>query len=306
MLTERTSGAICIRQAMAEESTVSTSEQAQTSARFSNGDEASRAIPPEQKEQCDREFDRYEGERPEIRKAEFDTEKSLDTILVTLSSLALTVSLTILKDFIKGDAAVWRWSVAVAWVCFVISLLLSLFDRKLTYQTHRAWRELLDSKFTPWKPGAWDEAQREYDDIPGMKWLNRLKAGSFWSLALGIVLLSMFLLVNLYANTPADTANPQPAVAKSDAPDPPAIHPNANAGQADPAASATAPGQAKVTPRATGSSELTRPPQTQPTAAVAPALATQPKPQTRPALAPQTKPVRPAATLPANQPASAP
>lgn len=219
-------------------------KQARTHSKNANGHAATPpaentlpAVPdsdgPGDNSDCDREFDLYEPERQELRKTELDAEKNYDTMLVTLSSLALGLSLTILKDFVGKDKAVWLWSIGLAWAAFVACLLLALWDKRLTFRTHRAWRELLDEKFADWKPGTWDDALKNYDRIPGINSIDKIKAGATVSLIVGIAMLSVFVTVNFFLRSPSNAAT-QSAAPSTSAPA------GSNTGAANPAAIATA------------------------------------------------------------------
>jgi hypothetical protein len=162
--------------------------------------------------ECKREFDLYEPERQELRKAELDAEKNYDTMMVTLSSLAIGVSLTVVKDFIGKDKARWLLSIGLALLAFVACLILAFWDKKLTFRTHRAWREKLDDKFKNWKPGAWDEAQSEYHLIAGINCIDKIKNAAEVCLISGIVLLTVFVLANLFPRNNAHAeSNPNTA-----------------------------------------------------------------------------------------------
>jgi hypothetical protein len=224
---------------MADEPIITRSTEAEASPSTPAGEQADTEAPSNPQSDCDRDFDLYESERQELRKAELEAEKSYDTNLVTLSGLALGVSLTILKDFIGRDTAVWLWALITAWVCFLACLLLSLWDKKLTYETHKAWRGKLDESFANWRPGIWDAVLKEYDTIPGIKCLPALKRWATRTLVGGIVFLSLFVLLNvLIGGTNA---------AKSKAGGNAATTAAANAGTAD---------QAPVSPATAGPSQV--------------------------------------------------
>jgi hypothetical protein len=153
-------------------------------------------------EECNREFDRYEPERNELRKAELDAEKNYDNTISTL---------------LGAKQSVWTPCLAVAWISFGFSLFVSLYHRKLTYETHKAWREILDSEFTQWHRGAWDRALVRYDTIPRIKLVEHLKSVGFWLLSLGLLLLGVFVFAN-YIHKETEHVNAQPTVATTSAP----------------------------------------------------------------------------------------
>ena len=148
-------------------------------------------------DECNREFDFYEQERGDVKKAELDADRAYDTSTSTIAALAIGLSLTVFKDFLRGPDVIWLASIALAWICFSASLLSSLWHRKLTYDTHKAWREAIDREFTDWRPGARERALECYDKIRGIKMVEHLKPVAFFALVAGIFLLTIFLVANV-------------------------------------------------------------------------------------------------------------
>jgi hypothetical protein len=176
-----------------------------------------------EKSQCDQEFDWYESERPELRRAEFDTEKNYDTLLATAAGLFLGFGLTTLKDFASIANAIWLPVLMLACLCFTASLFLALYDKKLTYESHKAWRELIDLKFLKWKPGAREAALAEYDSLPGIRLIPRIKLWAWWLLVVGIGLLLLVVFVNVLVRVYAAPINaPQPSASSTAVPGSPA------------------------------------------------------------------------------------
>jgi hypothetical protein len=142
---------------------------------------------------CDDEFAWYEKERPSLVKSEIDSEKNYDTLLVTLSTLAIGSSFTVLKDVTRTSSA--SALILLAWLTFGLCLFIALADRLLSYWTHRRWRQILDAKFAPWQEGARERALAEYPNIrliwllPWLKWI-----GLLW-LLLGMIFLMVFVFI---------------------------------------------------------------------------------------------------------------
>lgn len=192
---------------------------------------------PSPPDECDRDFDRYERERPDVVKSELESEKNYDTLLVTLSTVALGTSLTVLKDVVGNDKAGQFWALGAAWVAFVVSLAAALYHRKLTYETHKKWREILDEEFTSWKSGAWTRAMEAYHRIPGIKAVDHMKNVAYWALIVGVVFLSVFLVLNLIEKGQVN-AKPQPAAASPAVTGSAPTHANPATGRAHPTGTA--------------------------------------------------------------------
>lgn len=186
-------------------------------------------------DECNREFDRYESERRDLRQAELDAERNYDQTISALAALALGVSLTIFKDFINTSAAVAMPLMVLTWVVFAVALVISLYHRKLTYETHRAWRDLLDKEFKNWSPGAWDRAEKAYDTIPGIKHVERLKGVGYGLLIFGSVLLTTFIIANSF-NRESDNGNTEKSAATTAA-DTAAVPSDSHAGRSHSTAS---------------------------------------------------------------------
>jgi len=149
---------------------------------------------------CDREYDKFETERDNLRKTELDAEKNYDTMLTTLSAGALAGCWQIWRDAIaKGQftGAVWLLLSSLA---FVVSLALALLDRKYTFDAHKKWRLILDSEFDTkkWKPGAFERADERYKELPGLGFLRQAKNLIIGFLFVGILLFGGYVLVNYY------------------------------------------------------------------------------------------------------------
>jgi len=142
---------------------------------------------------CDDEFAWYEKERPSLVKSEIDSEKNYDTLLVTLSTLAIGSSFTVLKDVTRTSSA--SALILLAWLTFGLCLFTALADRLLSYWTHRRWRQILDAKFAPWQEGARERALAEYPNIRLIWLLSWLKwIGLLW-LLLGMIFLMVFVFI---------------------------------------------------------------------------------------------------------------
>jgi hypothetical protein len=146
--------------------------------------------------QCDEEFARYGKERETLLKAELEAEKSFDTTLVTISTLAIGSSFTVFKDVVKAGSATPL--IVLAWILLGVCLFSALTDRLLSYFAHMKWRDMLDDEFNNWVAnggaGAWERVLPKYEQIAGVKILRALKWVSFGSLAGGVLFLMLFVI----------------------------------------------------------------------------------------------------------------
>lgn len=153
----------------------------------------------------DEEFEKYYKQREETCEAEDDAEKSYDTTLMTLASLAIGSTFTLLKDINTGGAA---FLIFLSWIALGLCLFTALIDRLLSYTTHKTWREGFDNEFNKWSEGSWKRAVAAHQTIPFVNWLPTLKWVGFWSLLAGIVLLLLGGIVGWHSKAPQP--NPAP------------------------------------------------------------------------------------------------
>ena len=141
------------------------------------------------------EHGRYVLERAPLKEKELDAEKNFDALVVTLASSALAGSVVVAKDLFPtaGGLAL----AIISWLLSGASLAIALTDRHWTYQAHKKWRLMMDDAIShdKWKPGAWDRLDKEYNDIPHVKQLPRLKQYALWALGGGILFLLIFIVV---------------------------------------------------------------------------------------------------------------
>jgi hypothetical protein len=167
---------------------------------------------------ADKEHDRYTKERSDLVKAESDSEKNFDTLLVTISSIAIAASFTLMKDVVKGTNG---WIIA-AWALLGVCLVGSLIDRMYTYRCHKKWRDRLDDVFNNYDlhcGHAWKEADARLQDLraekvwyvfPAEKFLDRIKFINAGGLIFGLIALMIYVYVGSAPQAPA--AAPQPVI----------------------------------------------------------------------------------------------
>ena len=141
------------------------------------------------------EHGRYLLERTPLKEKELDAERNFDTLVVTLASSALAASVVIAKDLFATSMGITL--AVLSWLFCGASLGIALVDRHWTYQAHKKWRLMMDDALSheKWEPGAWDRLDKEYDQIPHVKQLPKLKQYALMTLGVGIVFLLVFVVV---------------------------------------------------------------------------------------------------------------
>lgn len=159
---------------------------------------------PAKQSRATAEHERYKSERSDLLSAENDAEKNFDTLLVTISSIAIAASFTLMKDVVKATTG----SLVLAWLCLGICLVGSLVDRLYTYHFHKQYRKCLDDVFMKYHehPGhGWSEAQarraelcarRIWSLFPAEKFLTAIKWMNAGFLALGLAALMLYVSIN--------------------------------------------------------------------------------------------------------------
>jgi F0F1-type ATP synthase assembly protein I len=168
-----------------------------------------------------KEYDRYTKTQSDLAKSEAEAEKSFDTLLVTIATVAIGASFTLLKDVVKGTNA---W-IIVAWLLLGLCVVGSLVDRLYTYQFHKKWKKQLDDVFNNYGlhcGHAWKEAmyrfsalrtERIWKFFPAEKFLHFIK----WFNGVGLVFGILALMIYVYAGAgpssqPTATSAPGPVV----------------------------------------------------------------------------------------------
>jgi hypothetical protein len=136
------------------------------------------------------EFAWYKEERAILTKVELETEKNYDTLLVTLSTLAIGASFALMQVTVRSSfTSAW---LVVSWIAFGLCLLISLVDRLMSYWTHLWLRERMDAQFDHWSEGAKDRALDAHRENLFIKLLRWLKWVSFVLIVIGIFSLMIF------------------------------------------------------------------------------------------------------------------
>lgn len=142
----------------------------------------------------------------EIEKRELSASEQFDKSVLTISSAGLGLSLTLLKDVIQLDRAMYLPTLYASWVCFVGAILCTLLSflasgRALDHQkgvAFRAYRLGEGAAFTERNP---------FDTLT--RHLNRASATCF---VFALVLTTAFVIINLERNRMATNQQPAPGV----------------------------------------------------------------------------------------------
>lgn len=155
---------------------------------------------------CD--FQQYYKERESWKKAMSDADASYDTLLASISTLALGATLA--KDWTESTNGIGNVFIVIAWIGFACCLGLSLLHRYWSYYTHRMYIEKCDAVFSDWSPDVWKRCDEAYDSIPRVKQVEKLKIWAGVAVGVGIasslcVLLSERFLVPKPQTSPTST-----------------------------------------------------------------------------------------------------
>jgi len=129
----------------------------------------------------------YSSERQALMKSEYHAADQFDKTLITLSTGSLYLSFYFVKDIeeIQGYCLL-----AIGWFFFVISIISILVSFLLSEKAFRKQLEILDKKFSS-KDKSYVE-ENKYNN-----WIGCTQKISFFSLILGIIMLTIFYFFNL-------------------------------------------------------------------------------------------------------------
>jgi hypothetical protein len=149
-------------------------------------------------------FVQYFKERDDYIKAALDAERSYDTLLASISTLALGASFT--KDWVNSSSGAGNVFLVFAWFGFASCLILSLLHRYLTYWVHRDWVDKIGQMFKNWTPDIWERIDAEYEKMPRFKTVEQIKTWSGIAVLVGIVMTFCLLLSSRFASAKPPTA----------------------------------------------------------------------------------------------------
>lgn len=149
------------------------------------------------REQRERDFQRYNKERDEWVKAMLDAERSYDTLLVTISTLALGASLT--KDWVARQTGIGDFFLVLSWTGFAVCLGLSLLHRYWTHYTHQTWIDKCDEVFKTWTPDVWTRCDSAYNEVPKVRIVEKVKKWAGIAVGIGIASSFCLLIVERYS-----------------------------------------------------------------------------------------------------------
>ncbi|MDB5319488.1 MAG: hypothetical protein JWN40_1119 [Phycisphaerales bacterium] len=154
--------------------------------------------PPPPASQEERDHAIYASERKALGDCYRDGEKSIDTWLLTLSSGALGLSMTFVKEFAPQPKGV-PWLIA-AWGTFGISVFCVLSNLRNAPNVHLRFIQILDKYMQSnyYRSCYLDDVRAEQQRDPGLRQIDRLNRFAFWLFAVGLICLGVFLFMNLW------------------------------------------------------------------------------------------------------------
>lgn len=111
--------------------------------------------------------------------------ESLDKSILTLSSGALALSLSFLKDLVPMTVSIWFPALITSWVLFVLAISFTLLSTYVSQSAHDRQLENLDA-YRRGEDDALDERNNRF--IPLLKRFNRLSAACFFGALLATVI----------------------------------------------------------------------------------------------------------------------
>ena len=90
-----------------------------------------------------RSYELYISKLAEIDKLRNSNYENFDKAIITLGSFGLTLSLSFLKDFLPIERADYGWTLYASWLCFCVSVFLTLCSFLLSDIAHRQSAKIL-------------------------------------------------------------------------------------------------------------------------------------------------------------------
>ncbi len=143
------------------------------------------------KEEKEYYLDLYKKERELLFNSKLEQSKMFDKYIFTISSVALGLSLTLIKDVFKNPG--WDFLLALAWLFFIISVLCSLlsfyFSQKVIDEHLEILNEYIGSLL--------NNIEFMDKEVKFSKFVDVANLISFLFLALGLLILFIFYIKNI-------------------------------------------------------------------------------------------------------------
>jgi hypothetical protein len=133
--------------------------------------------------------DEYFAERRHALDEQFQSTKTLDTALVTLSGGALVISITFVDRVADGSPA-YPAIMLASWICFSVVVLLTLLSLYFSQKGAQSYALELD-RLVEGDKSAYERSIWQYDWV---KYLNFISIALFF---VGVILLVVFSGINL-------------------------------------------------------------------------------------------------------------
>lgn len=133
----------------------------------------------------------YERTRDELAASTRSASESYDRALLTLSSAFLGGSLAFIKGLIPLEKAVVKWTLYAAWLCFALTIVLTLWSFVYGLFGYKKLRDAADRYYLRGEQDAWKVSETIEREV------HHYVVACGVSFIAGIVLLVAFVLVNL-------------------------------------------------------------------------------------------------------------
>ncbi|MEN8123088.1 MAG: hypothetical protein ABFS35_22305 [Bacteroidota bacterium] len=120
----------------------------------------------------------------QLSKAFFESSVQFDKQILFISSGALGLSFTFIKDIVDLESAIYKWLLIISWVLFVIIIFFSLLTHYISIQAINTRIENIETNT--------DRKSKNLNFI--VKTINRLM---IFLIALGLLSLILFVFVNI-------------------------------------------------------------------------------------------------------------
>ncbi len=145
----------------------------------------------------DRVYEACQAQRMVLLEAEQEYGRNSDKYLLALSSGALGLSLTFIREIVpSGDPKV-LWLLGTAWALLVLSIGLILVMMRITQDGHEQFRVILDEECAKGGDRFWHRVRDRQQKTWWPNAVGRLNWISLASFCVAIVMLFVFTLVNL-------------------------------------------------------------------------------------------------------------
>ncbi len=143
------------------------------------------------KEEKEYYLDLYKKERELLFNSKLEQSKMFDKYIFTISSVALGLSLTLIKDVFKNPE--WKFLLALAWLFFIISVLCSLLSFYFSQKAIDEYLEILNEYISSF----FNNTELTDKKAKFSKFVDVANLISFIFLVLGLLVLFIFYVKNI-------------------------------------------------------------------------------------------------------------